>query len=117
MHRAGTSLLANLLFELGVPGGDPAGFLPADRWNPRGYFEQLDVLDLNNTALTGQPYSLAGWRRRLGQLRYLAFAPMSMLRSFWRGAGMVLGMVSYLLSRRSRRASCDTPGTGDHPGH
>ena len=71
MHRGGTSLLANLLFELGVPMGDPEGFYAANQWNPRGYFEQADMLDYNNRVVTGQPFFPGGFRRQMGQVRYL----------------------------------------------
>lgn len=38
--------------------------------------------------------------RRTGEARYLAFAAMGFVRAFWRGVGMVQGMVCYLLRRR-----------------
>ena len=34
--------------------------------------------------------------RRLRQPRYLGFVPMSMIRAFWRGFGMVHGLLAYL---------------------
>jgi len=42
MHRSGTSLVAGLLEALGVDMG--TRLVPADRANPRGYFEDLDVV-------------------------------------------------------------------------
>lgn len=42
MHRSGTSLTAGLLARLGVDMG--RDLVPADRANPRGYFEDLDVV-------------------------------------------------------------------------
>lgn len=53
MHRSGSSLLARILFKAGANFGDPAGFYPADRWNPDGYFEQIEVLKLNRLLLHG----------------------------------------------------------------
>ena len=38
MHRSGTSLVAQIFFEVGMDFGDPENFYPADRWNPDGYF-------------------------------------------------------------------------------
>lgn len=45
MHRARTSLVANVLHHLGVHMGDR--LLEANRWNPYGHWEDLDFLDLN----------------------------------------------------------------------
>ena len=42
MHRSGTSLTASLLARLGVVLGDR--LVPQDRANPRGYFEDLDIV-------------------------------------------------------------------------
>lgn len=44
------------------------------------------------------------WRlvRRLRRSRYLAFAAMSTLRSFWRGAGMLYGLSAYFVSAARR---------------
>lgn len=53
MHRSGTSLAARLLQQAGADLGDPAGFYPADRWNPDGYFEPMDVRTLNCRLLHG----------------------------------------------------------------
>ena len=53
--RSGTSLLAGLLYHLGVNMGD--NLREADRFNPRGYFEDLEILILN-----GRIYLEAGGR-------------------------------------------------------
>jgi hypothetical protein len=53
MHRSGTSLVARLALRAGAELGDPAGFHPADQWNPEGYFEQRDVLALNRRIMEG----------------------------------------------------------------
>jgi GT2 family glycosyltransferase len=45
MHRSGTSLVASLLAALGVAMGDQ--LLAADAANPRGYFEDVDFLELD----------------------------------------------------------------------
>jgi glycosyltransferase involved in cell wall biosynthesis len=49
MHRSGTSLLTAHLQRLGVDVGDD--LLAADRANPRGYFEDVEFLDLNRRIL------------------------------------------------------------------
>jgi hypothetical protein len=53
MHRSGTSLAARLLQEAGADLGNPAGLVPADRWNPDGYFEPRDVMAINRRLLHG----------------------------------------------------------------
>lgn len=54
MHRSGTSLVARIAHSFGADFGDPAGFHPADRWNPDGYFEQRDILDVNLRLVNGR---------------------------------------------------------------
>ena len=49
MHRSGTSLIASLLSSLGVRLGDR--LVPPDRYNPRGYFEDCEILALNREIL------------------------------------------------------------------
>jgi GT2 family glycosyltransferase len=45
MHRSGTSLAASFVAALGVDMGER--LLPADAVNPRGYFEDVDFLELD----------------------------------------------------------------------
>jgi len=45
MHRSGTSAVANVLHHLGVSMGD--NLFPANRWNPRGYYEDVDFFDVS----------------------------------------------------------------------
>lgn len=45
MHRSGTSLTASLLATLGVDMGER--LVPADRFNSRGYFEDLDLVEFH----------------------------------------------------------------------
>lgn len=61
MHRSGTSFLAQALDALGAEFGDPEKFFPADRWNQRGYFEALDLIDVNNRAILGLNARLENW--------------------------------------------------------
>lgn len=60
MHRSGTSLVARLANVLGAPMGDEEGFHSPDRWNPDGYFEQRDILDVN-TRLVNGPWGRAAY--------------------------------------------------------
>ena len=49
MHRSGTSLVASWIAAAGIGVGER--LLPADAANPRGYFEDLDVVELNGRTL------------------------------------------------------------------
>ena len=49
MHRSGTSLVGALLASAGVNLG--ARLLPADKYNPNGYFEDAEILALNREML------------------------------------------------------------------
>src|SRR5436305_2564424 len=49
MHRSGTSLVAAFLAAAGIDMG--GRLLPADAGNPRGYFEDLEVVELNAATL------------------------------------------------------------------
>lgn len=53
MHRSGTSLAGQLFYMAGVDMGPPATFYRADRWNPDGYYEQTDIIELNKQLLHG----------------------------------------------------------------
>ena len=53
MHRSGTSAISNLLLELGVSFADSQDLYQGDQWNKRGYYEQRDLINLNNRVITG----------------------------------------------------------------
>ncbi len=53
MHRSGTSLTARIVHAAGEAMGGPADFIPADRWNPGGYFERRDVVAQNLALVHG----------------------------------------------------------------
>ena len=60
MHRSGTSMTGGLLAALGVNLGDR--LMPADRANRRGYFEDLDFLELNRRIVAAAvPPGEVGW--------------------------------------------------------
>jgi hypothetical protein len=87
MHRSGTSLVAGGLRLLGADLGPSDGILPPDPSdNPRGYWEQRAVIDLNNELLVrldgsswSPPALPAGWHERpdLDDLRERARAILS----------------------------------------
>jgi hypothetical protein len=53
MHRSGTSLVARICYEAGFDLGRHESFYPGDKWNPHGYYEQLEVLRINRSLLHG----------------------------------------------------------------
>jgi flagellar biosynthesis chaperone FliJ len=55
MHRSGTSAVAAALEHLGIVMG--RSLLKGDEWNPKGYFEEREIVELNNQLL-----DLAGLR-------------------------------------------------------
>jgi hypothetical protein len=59
MHRSGTSLVAQMLFEAGADFGDPATIYPADKWNPEGYCEKIDIHAINMPLVHGHLWKLA----------------------------------------------------------
>lgn len=59
MHRSGTSLVAQLLAAMGAYPGEPSDLTPPDVFNPRGYWELLDALTLDDDILTAMN---ANWR-------------------------------------------------------
>lgn len=62
MHRSGTSLAANLLHHLGVP-LNTSSLIPTDSWNSAGYYENLDLVILNDRMILGNCPGLAKFRR------------------------------------------------------
>lgn len=58
MHRSGTSLVAGLLANSGATAGSESSLLPGDRRNATGYYEQRDVVALNDDILA---YAGACW--------------------------------------------------------
>jgi len=53
MHRSGSSLVAQLFFEADADFGNPDTFYDADKWNPNGYFEQNEILNINMSLING----------------------------------------------------------------
>ena len=53
MHRSGTSMVSNLVYELGLNFGDRQLLQSADQWNAKGYFENSEIICLNDRLLLG----------------------------------------------------------------
>tara|TARA_B100000315_G_scaffold252780_2_gene290275 strand:+ start:7047 stop:7904 length:858 start_codon:yes stop_codon:yes gene_type:complete len=51
MHRSGTSMVARLLNLAGLDLGDPAQFLDPQADNPLGFWENREIMDLNDRLL------------------------------------------------------------------
>lgn len=62
MHRSGTSLIAQLFYEVGVDMGNAEHFYRPDKWNPDGYFEQPDIHAINVPLINGPWWKLAYYR-------------------------------------------------------
>ncbi|MEM9580135.1 MAG: hypothetical protein AAF891_05560 [Pseudomonadota bacterium] len=61
MHRSGTSFLAQALSRLGVDFGPADRLFPADFWNQNGYFESIEVVDINNQLILGRGTPIDLW--------------------------------------------------------
>lgn len=71
MHRSGTSMIASMLQEFGIGFGDPATFYQANEWNPKGYLEQREVIDLNSRLISNFPNTKSKLSKALSQVLYL----------------------------------------------
>lgn len=61
MHRSGTSFLAQAFDLLGADFGDSDRLFKADFWNQKGYFESIDVVDINNRLILGHKATVGYW--------------------------------------------------------
>lgn len=53
MHRSGTSFTANLSMKLGLDLGPAEKVIGFDEWNRKGYYENIDIVSLNNRIIVG----------------------------------------------------------------
>lgn len=93
--RSGTSFICSLLKKLGVDLGDEEQLLKGDKWNPEGYFENIECLGLNIRLISGiaidpnllRADQMCGIRDRiaLGLVRLNYLLPSSLLRIPSRG--------------------------------
>jgi len=60
MHRSGTSLLASFVRAAGINLGET--FYPADGANPLGYFEDLEILEMQRKMMLACTLDESGWR-------------------------------------------------------
>ena len=58
MHRSGTSMTSNFLMEIAGQVSSSDEQIKSDQWNQKGYFENTEVVVLNNTILLGK-YALS----------------------------------------------------------
>ncbi len=88
MHRSGTSLTSSLLQNAGVDIGDR--LMGATEWNPKGFFEDWDFVELHQAILSSQGIASEGWTKEKSvevQGQYLATAQNLILarknKSIW----------------------------------
>jgi len=53
MHRSGTSFTMNALMTAGLNIGPQEKLIGYDRWNQKGYYENSDIVNLNNQIILG----------------------------------------------------------------
>ncbi|MBW4710805.1 hypothetical protein KX928_23690 [Roseobacter sp. YSTF-M11] len=61
MHRSGTSFLSQALSRLGADFGPEELLFKADLWNQNGYFENIEVVDINNRMILGDRARIDYW--------------------------------------------------------
>ena len=66
MHRSGTSFVCRLLGELNMDVGSSDHLLAADDWNEEGYFENKEIVALNNSLILGDWVPHSYWTERSG---------------------------------------------------
>ncbi len=63
MHRSGSSLVANVLHENGIPMGDESNFVPKpNNENERGFYENFDFRRINDRILENALYRVKDWK-------------------------------------------------------
>lgn len=65
MHRSGTSLVTNIVREMGAWVGQQESLLAAAQDNPRGFWERRDIMELNDALLLSAGatwFSVAGFK-------------------------------------------------------
>src|SRR5690349_11398424 len=88
LQRSGTSLSAQLLSAIGLDFGKPELLVPPDEWNPRGYYENVDVLVLNDKIALGKFAPAKQYRTRLPEQRGIGLRlSMTLFRGMYLMAG------------------------------
>jgi hypothetical protein len=57
MHRSGTSFVTQLIGEIGMITGSKESFIPQDEWNQEGYYENAEIVLLNDRLIAGDRLS------------------------------------------------------------
>ncbi|SDK53170.1 hypothetical protein SAMN05660337_0741 [Maridesulfovibrio ferrireducens] len=63
MHRSGTSFICQVLNSLGADFGESEKLFRADKFNAKGYYENIDFVDVNNKMVLGLGTDFANWQK------------------------------------------------------
>jgi len=74
VHRSGTSLCSSILEKAGLWFAEEEFKMPAQTDNPEGFWERLDVVDLNDSILASQGLT---WFTLLAKLEEKQFLQLS----------------------------------------
>lgn len=91
MHRSGTSFVASILCALGIPLGNDRELVPTDYWNAAGYYENLELILLNDRIIFGDRFGIRQFRQT-----------PSGERPFWLVAWLTLLKVRYIFVRSTK---------------
>lgn len=94
MHRSGTSFTSKLLHGLDVDFGEYSSLAEADHWNPKGYYENIDLQILHDKIVIGDFYPAKKFRNTsdtersfylklvmsVGRTRYMFFSAKDVAR-------------------------------------
>jgi len=112
MHRSGTSFTSKLLHGLDVNFGDHSTLALADRWNPKGYYENIDLQILHDKIVIGGAFPSEQFR-----------ATPDEERGFFLKLIMSVGRVRYMffsvkdVSRRAALYQTEMRRMADHFAH
>ena len=94
MHRSGTSVIARAVNLLGAYLGEEGDMMPPTEDNPRGYWERVDIMFLNDRLLAqlNRPWDTAlplvdGWQRS-GAVEELREEMTSLVKNNFSGRGL-----------------------------
>jgi hypothetical protein len=109
MHRSGTSFVAGVLHELGMDFGDHGEMYATDDWNAAGYFENVEVLMLNERIVLGDLLYVERYRRSTAADRpWWTRLLMAMVRARYPMIRSTAGV-----QRRAERKRLEIAGLGD----
>ncbi len=99
MHRSGTSFTANMLYELDLKFGEPTLLMPADQWNPKGYYENTEIHILNDRLILGDLAPIRRFRTTPPEKRGI---PLRLVMTLFRARYALTGGTD-AISRRAER--------------